>query len=163
MPRFRPPRPDDYAPREVADLKLLGLSSKVTIYKYINSGVIRVIYNEFGERRVTREEIARLQRLWKIDPSKLPIDELQAQAAARLARRAGGFRKAAMHTPEEIAEPMTRGRRESIIRKVNPDGRYTGDELERRIELEEKARISLTQRLAVLKQIRDRQYNSDPA
>jgi hypothetical protein len=163
MPRFRPYRPDDYSPRDVARLRLLGFSSHVAIYARINRGEIETVQNEFGEKRITKTEIVKLQKEWKIKPPKTPQMLLLEQAEARERRKAGGYGKAARHTKEELHAPMAAGTRKAIIRKIDPEGKYSGDELERRIAEEEKKRMALVRRGNILKQMRELQYNSDPA
>lgn len=170
MPRRRYtklPEQDDYSPTEVANLGLLGIK-RAAIYRHIQHGEIETIEDENGNKRITRDEIQRIRKLWHVkNVAPFPGDEtdivLIKQAMARAARAAGGHMRAARHSRAELAADMERGRRAALREKIDPEHKLFGDDLERCLEEARLAQIHQAQRARWEKALRNKQHGHETA
>jgi hypothetical protein len=161
MPRGRPKKSaesavENFTPTEVARLNLLGFA-RTWIYDHIASGEIATVPGESGETRITMGEIQRMQALLKVDPTVDPDEDL-VRAEHRERSSMGGRARAAKYSKEEMAAMRERGRRASLIKQADPEGKLSPAELERRIYELEQLHMSDVRRKGIKRQMFTRQY-----
>ena len=172
-PRLRGPLnmdADDYSPTEVAHLGLLGIK-RSDIYLRIRSeknpaGDIETVRDALGHHRITRGEIERLQRKWKIDPAKVKMAQRdqQLEAAARRERaRIASNANAARYTGAEIGARAIEGKHRHYAQQIDPERKLPPDELARMVKRAEDEQLARARLADIEREMLRRQYGQDPA